>query len=97
MDGRRSSDLVEEPRGGDSAASGVHDTPASAGAPDNVLADGVKVAEQTYAGPGTYTLESPPVLPAKPVTTLTIVVDKTFSVPGDRRELGIVLYGAGFR
>ncbi len=62
-----------------------------------LLVDGVKVAEQTYPGPGTYVLESPAVLPAKSATTVTIRVDKTFSVPGDHRELGVVLYGAGFR
>ena len=59
--------------------------------------DDVKVAEHTYSAPGRYTLETPQVRPAKPTTTLTIAVDKTFSVAGDRRELGIVLKSAGFR
>jgi hypothetical protein len=61
-----------------------------------LLIDGQQVAEKTYDAPGLYTLETPPVRLAKPTTTLTIVVDKTFSVPGDRRELGIVLIAAGF-
>jgi hypothetical protein len=61
-----------------------------------VLIDGRQVAEKTYDVPGLYTLETPPIRPAKPTTTLTIVVDKTFSAPGDRRELGVVLVAAGF-
>jgi hypothetical protein len=61
-----------------------------------VLIDGRQVAEKTYDAPGLYTLETPPMQPAKPTTTLTILVDKTFSVPGDRRELGVVLIAAGF-
>ena len=62
----------------------------------SLLIDGQQVAEKTYDAPGLYTLETPPIQPAKPTTTLTIVVDKTFSVPGDRRELGVVLIAAGF-
>jgi hypothetical protein len=61
-----------------------------------LLVDGEKVADKTYDAPGVYTLETPPIRPAKPTTLLTIVVDKTFSPPGDRRELGIVLIAAGF-
>jgi hypothetical protein len=63
----------------------------------SLFVDDVKVAEHTYSAPGRYTLETPQVRPAKPTTTLTIAVDKTFSVAGDRRELGIVLKSAGFR
>jgi hypothetical protein len=61
-----------------------------------LLVDGEQVAEKTYDTPGLYTLETQPIRPAKPTATLTILVDKTFSVPGDRRELGIVLIAAGF-
>lgn len=61
-----------------------------------LLLDGIQVADKTYDAPGLYTLETPPIRPAKPITTLTTVVDKTFSVPGDHRELGVVLIGAGF-
>jgi hypothetical protein len=62
-----------------------------------LLLDGRVVASQTYAQPGAYTLKSPPVQPVGPAATLTITVDKTFSVPGDRRVLGVILTGAGFR
>jgi len=62
----------------------------------SLLLDGEPVAEKTYDAPGAYTLQTAPVQPVKPTTTLTIVVDKTFSAPGDRRELGVVLIAAGF-
>jgi hypothetical protein len=61
-----------------------------------LLLDGKPVAEKTYDAPGLYTLEAPPILPVNSTTTLTIVVDKTFSAPGDRRELGVMLIAAGF-
>jgi hypothetical protein len=57
-----------------------------------VLLDGTQVAEGQYTGPGKYVLESPPVSGS----VVTIVVDKTFSVAGDSRELGIILSEVGF-
>jgi hypothetical protein len=60
------------------------------------LNDG-SVASQTYSAPGAYSLSSPPVKPAGDSARLNITVDKTFSVPGDSRELGIILTGVGFR
>jgi hypothetical protein len=61
-----------------------------------MLLDGREVAARTYSAPGTYTLESPPQRPAGGAATLTIEVDRTFRAPGDSRDLGIVLAGAGF-
>jgi hypothetical protein len=61
-----------------------------------VMMDGQPVAEKTYDAPGLYTLETAPIQPAKTAATLTILVDKTFSTPADRRELGVVLVAAGF-
>ena len=58
--------------------------------------DGREIASQVYAGPGSYTLESPPVLPAAPTASLEVELDQTFTAPPDTRELGIVLTGAGF-
>lgn len=49
-----------------------------------------------YEHPGAYTLTTEPLKPSSPTTTLTISVDKTFSVPGDHRDLGMILTGAGF-
>lgn len=58
--------------------------------------DGKPVAQETYTQPGAYTLTIAPVQPSGPATTLTITVDKTFTVPGDPRELGVILTEAGF-
>jgi hypothetical protein len=58
-----------------------------------LLLDGRVVASQTYAGPGAYTLTS-----AEPLqgSTAEVRVDRTFTAPGDRRTLGMVLLGVGF-
>jgi len=55
------------------------------------------VASQTYSTPGAYSLSSPPMKPDGDTAKLTITVDKGFSVPGDNRQLGIILTDAGFR
>ncbi len=61
-----------------------------------LLVDGKTVAEQTYPGPGAYSLSAP--IPGdSPSLTVTLAVDKTFSVPGDGRQLGILVQGIGFK
>jgi hypothetical protein len=61
-----------------------------------MFADGQRVAEATYAAPGSYSLDAH--LASGPErTTVTITVDKTFSVPGDQRRLGAIINGIGFR
>lgn len=62
-----------------------------------LLLDGRVVASETYSGPGAYTLKSPPQTPAGPTATVALTVDRTFSVPGDHRELGMVVSAIGFR
>jgi hypothetical protein len=59
--------------------------------------DGRTIAQATYPAPGAYTIETNPVASAADSATLTITVDKTFSVPGDARELGMILTEAGFK
>jgi hypothetical protein len=61
-----------------------------------LLLDGREVASRTYAAPGTYTLESPPVRAAGAVAMVEISIEQTFFAPPDSRELGIVLTGVGF-
>jgi hypothetical protein len=56
-----------------------------------------RVASQTYPAPGTYTLASAPLKPEGESATITIRVDKILSVPGDARQLGIILSEVGFR
>jgi hypothetical protein len=61
-----------------------------------LLVDGKAVAEQTLAGPGAYSL-SASVDGDSPSIAVTLAVDKTFSVPGDGRQLGILVQGIGFK
>lgn len=58
-----------------------------------ILVDGAEVHTQTLPGPGMHSLVTRPVAG----TAVTIELDKTFSVPGDFRQLGAVLTGVGFR
>ena len=57
-----------------------------------VMLDNTLIHEQTLPAPGPYTITT------KPVTgsAVTLTVDKTFSVPGDHRALGVILSEAGF-
>jgi hypothetical protein len=62
-----------------------------------LLLDGRVVGSETYNGPGAYTLKSPPQMHAAPTATVTLTVDRTFTVPGDHRDLGVVVSAIGFR
>jgi len=55
------------------------------------------VTSQTYSAPGTYSLSSAPIKPDGDTAKLTITADKNFSVPGDSRELALILSEVGFR
>jgi hypothetical protein len=61
-----------------------------------LLVDGQLLAEDTFPNFGSYKL-SAPFQPANPTATVTLTVDKTLSVPGDLRKLGVVVTGVGFR
>jgi hypothetical protein len=62
-----------------------------------LLLDGREVASQTYDGPGTYELVTPPLQPAGGMAVVSLEVDATFTPLPDTRDLGIVLAGIGFR
>lgn len=62
-----------------------------------ITLDDHAIATQTYPAPGTYSLSSAAINPTGDTAKLTITVDKTFSVPGDSRQLGIILSSVGFR
>lgn len=62
-----------------------------------VALDDQTIASQTYAAPGTYVLSSPPMKPGGDTARLTLKIDKSFSVPGDSRQLAIILTEVGFR
>ena len=62
-----------------------------------LLLDSREVASGSYDHPGLYTLATAaPVHPQGATATVEIRIDKTFTVPPDTRELGMVLAGAGF-
>jgi hypothetical protein len=61
-----------------------------------LLVDGQVVAEDTFGGPGSYKLSAPFHSP-NPTATVSVTVDKTFNAPADRRNLGVVITGIGFR
>jgi hypothetical protein len=58
--------------------------------------DGREAVSRTYSAPGTYSLLSAPLTAAGATATLEITTDRSFHAPGDSRELGIVITGAGF-
>jgi len=61
-----------------------------------LLVDGQLVAEDTFPKDGAYKLSAP--LKASGATaTITVIVDKTHTVPGDLRKLGVLITGLGFR
>jgi hypothetical protein len=61
-----------------------------------ISAEGRPIAVETLSAPGLHTITAP--VPGSPNDlTLTLTVDKTFSVPNDNRELGIVVAGIGFK
>lgn len=59
----------------------------------SILLDGTQLQKASLPGPGMHTVTTPPARGS----TLTIELDRTFSVPGDSRELGAIVTGAGFR
>jgi hypothetical protein len=58
----------------------------------SVTVDSHIIAAKTFSQPGTYSLTTGPVRAG----AITISADKTFSVPGDSRDLSVILTAAGF-
>lgn len=58
--------------------------------------DGREIATGSYADAGAHRLESAPVRPAGLTGTVEITVTPTFRVPGDARDLGLVVTSIGF-
>lgn len=62
----------------------------------SLLLDGEEIYSQVLPGPGTYRLVSPPQQAKGPTSILSLRLDKTFSAPGDSRQLGAVLNEMGW-
>jgi hypothetical protein len=58
--------------------------------------DGALIATQNIGAPGRYAIGAP-APPGADTAMVTLQVDRTFSVPGDQRQLGVVLLEIGFR
>jgi hypothetical protein len=64
----------------------------------SLFLDDREICAKTVAAPGPGQLTCPvPVVPAGPTAMIEIRVDKTFRVPPDERDLGMVLLGVGFK
>jgi len=63
----------------------------------SIAVDGAELGEQVVAGPGLHTVVTRPVPAGSPVASVTVTVDRTFRVPGDHRELGVILSEIGFQ
>lgn len=59
-----------------------------------LYAGGKLAAEHRYPGPGSYTLTTEE---RYDTSEMAIEIDQTFSVPQDRRVLGMIVSGAGYR
>jgi hypothetical protein len=59
--------------------------------------DGQLLATEHFRTAGSHEVKTAPARPKGPTASVSIAVDKTFSVPGDRRELGVIVTGLGFR
>jgi 4-amino-4-deoxy-L-arabinose transferase-like glycosyltransferase len=72
-------------------------TPHAAGRTLSLIVDGKTVASKKYDESGLYTLRSEEPAAAKPgPVSAAVVMDGSFRIPGDNRELGFVLTGLGF-
>jgi hypothetical protein len=61
-----------------------------------VLVNNQSAIDKELPNPGVFTFSAPVTLTSKSAI-VTLAVDKTFSVPGDARTLGLVVKGIGFR
>jgi len=62
-----------------------------------VTLDGQRAGELLVDKSGPYQITTPPLKAAGDTATLVITADKTFSVPGDHRRLGVILSAVGFQ
>jgi hypothetical protein len=88
--------LLKVPDGATRIEASIY-VPDSAPARHAILsANGSILAEGGLPKPGLYSIYAP-APPASASLAVTLTVDKTFSAPGDARDLGVVVTGIGFR
>ncbi len=89
--------IVKNPAEAKKVRAEFYISPQAAARQVRLLLDGKEVAAGSYTGDGKYTLESAtPLRGTGSSAAIELRVDRTFRVPGDQRDLGVVLIGAGF-
>jgi hypothetical protein len=94
--GARAVVLLKVPEESSSLSVKLYIPPSAPARHIQLLGDGQLVNEETFPGPGSYTL-SAPYRPKGSTVTVALTVDQTFSAPGDQRKLGVVILGIGLR
>jgi len=88
--------LLKVPAGAATLSASVYIDPKAPARHLRLSAGGRTLAEQDIPGPGLYTISAPAPLGSASLA-VTLSVDKTFSVPTDKRNLGVIVTGIGFR
>ncbi len=90
----RATVLLKRPAGDTRLIAKIFIPPQAAARTVSLYMDGELLARETYPGSGAYTLSA--AAPDAGIATVTLEVDRTFSVPPDMRALGVVLLSIGF-
>ncbi len=91
----RATVILKRPAAATRVAAVVFIPPQSPARTISLYVDGKLVVERTYPAPGRYTIGAPAA--GGEQSTVTLVSDKTFTVPGDQRTLGVLLLSVGFQ
>jgi hypothetical protein len=87
--------ILKRPEGGGLVRADIYIPAAAPARRLAMIADGQQIAEDAFPRPGVYSLAGRVVEGASTVT-ITLRVDKTFSVSGDLRKLGVIVSRIGF-
>lgn len=94
---RRALVLLKRPEAESRVEARIYIPPDAPGRRIEVFMDGQSIGGQTLPGAGMYTVRSAPVPGGTGSASVEVVIDRTFSPPGDRRELGFIAHEIGFR
>jgi hypothetical protein len=91
----RAAFILKRPAGATTVFAEIFIPPQSPARAATLSVDGKVLKQALFDSPGAYTIEAS--APGGEVATVALEVDKTFSVPPDQRQLGVLLVKAGFR
>lgn len=86
--------LLKRPANGSMVRASFYIPPQAAARDFQLFVDGQRVAHETYTAPGVHTIAGR--ANSGPSVTVTLEMDKTFTAPPDRRQLGVILTRIGF-